>query len=88
MAVKVTWDKQAISNLLKTDEGVGSALMSAGEEIAAANSAASLAAMHTPQKRAPYVVEHRVLKYTQAAVIHSTTKAAAAVGRAHGLPRK
>lgn len=88
MAVKVTWNKAALSELLKTDPGVTAALMSAGQALAAKNSAASLSLMHSPQNRPPYVAEHRVLTYTQVVTVHSTTKAAAAVGRAHGLPTK
>lgn len=88
MAVKVTWDKLAISHLLKTDEGIAAALQAQGDAIAVKNSIRALKNLHSPVYVQPYIAEHRVLKHTQAVVVHSTTKAVAASGRAHGLPKK
>lgn len=86
--VKVEWDKTGISDLLRTDEGIRAALMEHGERLAEQNSAAVLSKMHSPVYVQPYVADHRVLRRTQVVVVHSTTKAVAAAGRANGYPRK
>lgn len=84
---RVEWDKAAISDLLKNDEGIREALMEHGKSLAKKNSADILAKMHSPVNVQPYVAEHRVLRHTQVVVVHSTTKAVAAAGRANGYPR-
>lgn len=73
---------------MQTDEAIKAALIEHGERLAEQNSAAILAKMHSPVFVQPYVADYRVLRNTQAVVVHSTTKAVAAAGRAYGFPRK
>lgn len=84
---EIVWNKDEISKLFKTSGEIGQALIQEAEKSAEQNSEEVLSIMHSPQRVKPYRVELRQLRKTQVAVIVPTTKAVAAVGRKHNLPR-
>lgn len=83
MDIKV--DASAMRRLFRSRE-MQALLVEHAQPYADRNSDEARSLMHGEQRRDPYVCEGRTLNSTSVAVIHSTTKAAAAVGRAYGLP--
>lgn len=82
----VRWHDGNWENVFKTSKAIGAALQKRGDDIATRNSILARQYAHGSLKEA-YKCEVRVLDHTQVAVVHSTNKITAAIGRAHGLPR-
>ena len=76
-------DADGIRDLFKSD-AVGELLLQHAEAQAASCSAEASAYLHSPMNRELYEAETRTLNNTKVAVVHPTTKAAAAINRKYG----
>lgn len=90
MTVKVEINPAGISDVFKTSEEIGAALLEKGRQYASMNSASAQSYIHDSKgfRNEPYTADLRVLEHTQVCVVHSTNKIAAAIGRKHGLPKQ
>lgn len=88
--VEVRWNINALHKSVKHADGVREELARAAMPYLDANNAASksLSRRYTSKglRSAPYAMEVRELRNFPAAVIHSTNKLAALIGRENGLP--
>lgn len=87
-SVKVEWLPKGFEQLFKYDEGISQVLMEQGEKCAAKNNRRARELAHSELSDDPYSPEIRRLRHTQVCTVHSNNAIAAAIGRAHGLPKK